>query len=259
MERYENWGDYFWPGRIDECRKNLLNEHDPVQLERLERLRTSLRQTELDIGHGPTVRTFDLNHLKAIHHHLFQDIYGWAGQLRVTELVRPADDPNLPGHEFVKPEDIERLAPTVFAQLGDPADLAGRPRAEQVDALARTYSGINVLHPFVEGNGRTQRAFLRQAAEVAGLHLEWHKMPNQNEVMATAFNAGPDVVAKALAPCLSDLTTQHGTTQPRAAQLEQNNAVAAAFPNPPSVSTSRATRRASAHSRRPMPTRGLER
>jgi cell filamentation protein len=208
MATFENWGDYFWPGQIDDCRRNLLGIHDPQQLEREERKLTFARHLQLDKGAVTVLRTFDMEHLRGIHRHLFQDVYEWAGELRVTDLVRPSSDPNAPGHEFVRPGDIERLAGAVFGQLGDPAALASRPRDEQLAALARIYAGVNVLHPFVEGNGRTQRVFLREVARDAGLRIDWAKIPDQNRVMAEAFTLGYQPVAEALEPCVTLLAEQ---------------------------------------------------
>lgn len=162
LAEFTNWGDYFWDDQIDDCKRNRLDVDDAHELELVERDYSHERATQLIAGTVQVRQTFDLGHLKAIHAHLFQDVYEWAGQLRATELVRPADDPNMPGHEFVAPEQIEPLAGTVFEQLGDPAELADRLTDEVVDALARTYSGTNMLHPFVEGNGRTQRIFCRR-------------------------------------------------------------------------------------------------
>jgi cell filamentation protein len=203
MATFENWGDYFWPGQIDDCRRNLLGIHDASQLEVAERKHTFARSLQLEKAEVTVPQTFDLEHLRGIHRHVFGDVYEWAGQLRVTELVRPSADPNAPGHEFVKPGDIERLAGAVFGQLGDPTALAGLARGKQVEALAQTYAGINVLHPFVEGNGRTQRIFLQHVAHAAGLQIDWSKMPDQNQVMAEAFTVGYRPVAEALEPCVS--------------------------------------------------------
>jgi fido (protein-threonine AMPylation protein) len=211
VTKFENWGDYFWPGQIDDCRINLLGIHDAEQLETQERRLTALRAAEIASGEAHIPRTFDLAHLQAIHRHLFQDVYEWAGELRATELVRPAADPNQPPNEFVKPEDVERLAGTVFGQLGDPAELRGRPQAEVVDALARTYAAVNVLHPFVEGNGRAQRIFLDHVAEAAGYRIEWNRIADrQNAMMAEAFGVGSEPVRQALADCVvpADLDRQ---------------------------------------------------
>ncbi len=206
MAEFENWGDYFWPGQIDDCRKNLLGIHDAEQLETAERRLTAVRAAELASGEAPIEKTWDLDHLKAIHRHLFQDVYEWAGEVRVTELVRPSTDPNAPGNEFVKPEDIERLAPMVFAQLGDPSELRGRPTPEVVDVLTPTLNGTNVLHPFVEGNGRAQRAFLDQAAEAAGHRIVWSRIADrQNAMMAEGFGVGPEPVRLGLTDCVEPI------------------------------------------------------
>ncbi|HEY3559335.1 MAG TPA: Fic family protein [Kribbella sp.] len=230
MASFENWGDYFWPDQIDDCRINKLGIRDAARLENAERKRTALRAAEMIAGGVEIPRTFDLEHLRGIHRHLFQDVYDWAGDLRVTELVRPSHDPDAPANEFVKPEDIERLAPLVFSQLGDPSALQDRPTHEVVDVLARTYAGINVLHPFVEGNGRTQRIFLDHVAEAAGYRIDWTRIADrQNEVMAEAFGVGAEPVREALAHCIERLPeaqarqdaeqslrlTNEGLTKPR--------------------------------------------
>jgi cell filamentation protein len=203
MPTFANWGDYFWPGQIDDCRINKLGIHDATSLANTERLRTAERAAEIITGEAEIPRTFDLDHLRAIHRHLFQDVYDWAGDLRVTELVRPSEDPDGPVHEFVKPGDIDRLAPVIFSELGDPAELRDRPTSEVVDVLARTYAGVNVLHPFVEGNGRTQRIFLDHVAEAAGYRIDWTRVADrQNEVMAEAFGVGAEPVREALADCI---------------------------------------------------------
>jgi cell filamentation protein len=206
MTQFENWGDYFWPGQIDDCKINKLGIRDRDVLEQVERSRSAERAIEIIAGDVAIPPTYDLAHLRAIHRQLFQDVYDWAGELRVTELVRPSLDPQAPPHEFVKPDDIPRLAGVVFTQLGDPAALGDRPMAEVVDVLARTYAGVNVLHPFVEGNGRTQRIFLDQVAATAGYRVHWSRIADrQNEVMAEAFGVGPEPVRKALAGCVERL------------------------------------------------------
>jgi cell filamentation protein, protein adenylyltransferase len=41
------------------------------------------------------------------------------------------------------------------------------------DCVPWLYGDINALHPFREGNGRTQRAFLSQLSFDAGWPLDW--------------------------------------------------------------------------------------
>ena len=63
---------YVYPGTS--VLKNRFGLRDPNALDRIERLHTGNRILE------PFPRgSFDLTHLRAIHRHLFQDIYEWAG------------------------------------------------------------------------------------------------------------------------------------------------------------------------------------
>lgn len=254
MATFENWGDYFWPGQIDDCRINKLGIHDATRLELVERSRAAERAVDIIAGDVDIPRTFDLDHLRAIHRQLFQDVYDWAGELRVTELVRPAQDPDAPANEFVKPEDIERLAPVIFSQLGDPSELRDRPTPEVVDTLARTYAAINVLHPFVEGNGRTQRIFLDHAAEAAGYRIDWSRIADrQNELMAEAFGIGPDPVRKALTECIEPLPeTQARQDTQTALHLTSNGLTTpGSTPIHPAPSSSPPTPRPTAQTRGP--------
>jgi cell filamentation protein len=130
-------------------------------------------------------------------------VYDWAGELRVTDLVRPSEDPDGPANEFVKPEDIERLAPVIFSQLGDPAELWDRPTSEVVDVPARTYAGVDVLHPFVECNGRTQPHLPRSCRgdDWAPRRLDPDRRPPERDD-AEAFGIGSEPVREALADCI---------------------------------------------------------
>lgn len=51
--------------------------------------------------------------------------------------------------------------------------LHGLDRKATAAALTEIYGHINATHPFREGNGRTQRAFVRQLAAEAGWEIRW--------------------------------------------------------------------------------------
>jgi cell filamentation protein len=100
-------------------------------------------------------------HYRAIHRHLFQDVYAWAGQVR---NVRIAKD----GSMFCYPEHIDSEMRKLFGELRDSnyyRELAPKTFAESV---AHFLSELNAIHPFREGNGRTQLALLTLLAERAG-------------------------------------------------------------------------------------------
>lgn len=121
----------------------------------------------------PVKVTGDLRQLQAIHGQLFQDVYDWAGQVRTVDIRKGTD----PAAEFFMP--VSRLgsgAGFAFAELADENQLRGLDRDRFVERLAHHYDQVNYLHPFREGNGRTQRIFWTQIAAGAGYDLDWSKV-----------------------------------------------------------------------------------
>ena len=69
---------------------------------------------------------------------------------------------------FVPSPQVDRSLNRTFAQLEQQDFLRELPRAEFADNAAQTFAEINNAHPFMEGNGRTQREFMVQLAAQAG-------------------------------------------------------------------------------------------
>lgn len=121
----------------------------------------------------PVKVTGDLRQLQAIHGQLFQDVYDWAGQLRTVDMRKGRDA----DAEFFMPVSrLESGAGFAFAELADEKQLRGLDRDRFVGRLAHHYDQVNYLHPFREGNGRTQRIFWTQIAAAAGYDLDWSKV-----------------------------------------------------------------------------------
>ncbi|AZS19429.1 hypothetical protein CSW63_01405 (plasmid) [Caulobacter sp. FWC26] len=98
---------------------------------------------------------------KAIHFHLFQDLYAWAGQERTYTTGRGPTP-------FAPPEQI---APWMEKQFAAFRELKGLSAEGFAVASANFITEINAAHPFIEGNGRTQRIWLGGVAERAGLNF----------------------------------------------------------------------------------------
>lgn len=77
---------------------------------------------------------------------------------------------------FALPELIESYASEMFGQLAREGYLRELPRDQFADRLTHFYVEINAVHPFRDGNGRAQRAFLRQLALDAGHTLAWDRL-----------------------------------------------------------------------------------
>lgn len=161
--------------------RNRLGITDAAELARAEAELTALRLVEL--RSDPPSGDYDLAHLQAFHRHIFGDVYGWAGELRTVSIGK--------GHLFCLPQHLESFAGEVFGRLHRDGLLRGLAPDAFVTGLADLLGDINALHPFREGNGRTQRAFLTQLARDAGFVLRWTAMdPAENDEASRAAHQG---------------------------------------------------------------------
>jgi cell filamentation protein len=140
--------------------KNLLGTQDPATLEAFELEMTSLRAEEpLPRGRlGPA-------HYRAIHKHLFQDVYDWAGRYRTVRTSKG-------GNPFCFPEYIKPQMDALFTGLRNDDYLATEEFGDFVSGAAKFLAELNAIHPFREGNGRTQLSFMHLLAIKAGHPLD---------------------------------------------------------------------------------------
>lgn len=136
--------------------KNKFDLRDQAELDRVERRMVRTRILE----RCPT-GVFDLAHLQAIHRHLFQDIYEWAGQIRTVEISKG-------GSQFQFRQFIETGMADIHRRL-QTHDFLRHLTAEDFVSLAGEIIGdVNHVHPFREGNGRAQLEYVEQLAQQAG-------------------------------------------------------------------------------------------
>ncbi len=144
--------------------KNKLGTQDAAELSAFEVEMTALRAEEP----LPTGR-FGTAHYRAVHRHLFQDVYRWAGRYRT---VRTGKD----GNWFCYPEYIPREMDRVFGGLRNNAFLAGRSFEDFAIRAASFLAELNAIHPFREGNGRAQLSFFFLLAQKAGHRLDFSRI-----------------------------------------------------------------------------------
>ena len=133
---------------------NKLGIMSATDLARAEYNITNLRIAELTVT--PVAGTFDLDHLKAIHKHLFSDVYEWAGQTRTMNVVKP--DPEDPRwvSTFAPAKTIHDVATSIREGLAEWKNLKELNQKDFTTLLATTYVTLNDMHPFPEGNGRSK-------------------------------------------------------------------------------------------------------
>lgn len=140
---------------------------NPAKLEQFERLVTAQRMLQ------PLPRTpLTYNGYKAIHHHLFQDVYDWAGQSRTVDIEKG-------GSYFGHAQYIDAEMTKRFALIKAENRLLLRRREYFVERAAEHVGELNAIHPFREGNGRTLRLFLKEWARQAGHRLSIEKIDRE--------------------------------------------------------------------------------
>ena len=157
----ESSDPYTYPGT--DVLQNFLEIRDPQQLAAFEANATAARLIELD--ERPLVGRFDVAQLKSIHQYIFQDVYRWAGEFRTVNISKG-------GHLFGVATFIEPALEGVLRKLADERHLKALD-ARKFATRAGYYMGqINAIHPFRDGNGRTQREFIRELAVQAGFVID---------------------------------------------------------------------------------------
>lgn len=155
--------------------RNKLDIREQGKLSKFERKLTMLRLTELI--ERPIEGAFDLKHLEAIHAYIFQDIYEWAGKLRTVDIAK--------GNMFCNVKFISSQADEIFGKLRNDRYLEGLSKDVFVKKLAFYFSEINALHPFREGNGRSQREFIRSLAIRNGYLLKFAEISEAEMIKAS--------------------------------------------------------------------------
>jgi len=186
--RYYSWADYLYPGST--VLRNRFGATDALRLYVLGYRATTIRELELALEPGLVARTFDVEHVKAIHRYLFQDVFEWAGRFRTVDLG--TDRGTGISVTFTPRVDLEEEADEIFTDLRAVAVFRRRPRDALVAGLAVVLVRINGLHPFRDGNARTLRLVARHIAEEAGYVLDWHRIgpAEQNQIFALAHISG---------------------------------------------------------------------
>lgn len=179
MSRYNVSDDYCYPGtEVLRNKANLLTQNE---LDEFEAPISAFRLIQLE--ETPIKGHFDLDHLKKIHFHIFQDVYDWAGQIRTVDLTRGSSI-------FANVNYIESYSDKLFTQLAQENYLKNLPVSAMAEKVAYYLSEINAIHPFREGNGRAQRAFISQLCSNAGFALDYSgvKPADFLDAMICAYN-----------------------------------------------------------------------
>ena len=151
---------------------NIPGIRNQADLDRFEAAITAQRGEEpFPAGH------LSVRHYQAVHHHLFQDVYPWAGRFRTVRIAKG-------GSMFCCPEHISTQMQTLFSDLKARRYLRELSTRDFAQASAKFLAALNAVHPFRDGNGRTQLAFLTMLAQRAGHPLALERIDPQRFLAA---------------------------------------------------------------------------
>jgi cell filamentation protein len=150
--------------------RNLLDITDPDVLLFVESGAVTKRLQEL---YENPMKIKGIDSLFEIHRHLFQDIYVWAGKKRTVEISKD-------GKQFFPTSHFDNAFRYIDQIIAEFTKIPIDNKKLFAEKLSEILDNVNYLHPFREGNGRTQREFLRGLALEKGLTLNLNPPDNKN-------------------------------------------------------------------------------
>lgn len=153
----------------NEVLKNNLGINETALLNTAERDYSSLRFGELLSSEEKP--QFNVDYYLSVHQHIFQDVYPWAGKTRVMDTAK-GDSLFVP-HQFIV-RDLHK----VLIELEQ--NLKGSNSINDFgESLGKFLGSVNNIHPFAEGNGRTQRLYISKVANEFDFQVNWEKISNE--------------------------------------------------------------------------------
>ena len=119
--------------------------------------------------------------LQAIHKCLFEDIYDFAGEIRMVNMAKG---------NF-------RFAPLMYLQSA--LENIDKMPQSNFDEIVEKYVEMNIAHPFREGNGRSTRIWLDHILKnEIGKVVDWRKVDKEDYLLAMERSPIKDVEIKVL-------------------------------------------------------------
>ncbi|WP_026826969.1 Fic/DOC family protein [Exiguobacterium artemiae] len=167
------------PYSQDGVLKNKFGEKDPRKLEILEK-RSTIRgwiKLQNELIATPNLK-LDVSLIKKIHKNLFEDVYDWAGEYRTVNIVKGK---TMFANALYVPAALEDLVTKLNRDITSKSITSNNIG----EKLAYYYGELNMIHPFREGNGRTQRIFIEKVADKLGYSLQLEKVDSKKLLEVT--------------------------------------------------------------------------
>ncbi len=164
---------------------NKLEAKSLTELYQKEKILTNAKMIALQ--NEPVVGCLDYVHFKAIHHFLFSDVYTWAGLDRHEAGITATFGKGKT--LFTAHDKLATVSKALFDALKDEHYFQGQSREDFSKSAAIFMNGLNILHPFREGNGRVQRIFMEYVSKEAGYELNFKEISSDEMLKASISGA----------------------------------------------------------------------
>ncbi len=169
---------------------NLLGATNLQELHKKEKVLSNTKM--LMLKDNPVEGSLDYTHLKNIHHFLFSEVFTWAGKDRYDENITAKFGK---GSTLFTPYDkLPSVSKILFDTLKVENYFQGQSKEEFIDSASIFMNGLNILHPFREGNGRVQRIYMEYLAKNVGFVLNFQSITAEEMVAASIKGAKGDTL-----------------------------------------------------------------
>ena len=171
--------------------ENKLGITDMAELAREEERISKKKAIELfESGYMDTLQPGTFDALAKIHSFLFDEIYGFAGEIRKVNIAKGSF----------------RFAPVMY--LESALQNVEKMPQSTFDEIVEKYVEMNIAHPFREGNGRSTRIWLDLIfKKELGMVVNWSRIDKEDYLLAMERSPIRDIEIKhLLKEALSDKT-----------------------------------------------------
>lgn len=181
--------------------KNILGITDKAGLQLFESYETA-KNMELLIKQSPKIAS--MKDILKIHKLLFGTTYEWAGQLREVEISKQ-------GNQFLPTSKFQQGIQHINSLLSKYKEIGKGDRAKISEALAQVLDALNHMHPFREGNGRTQRTTAYLLAKEKGYALDMNPLTEKgiyDSYMEGTIEGNKKQLTELISNCLKPITAR---------------------------------------------------
>ncbi|PIT70137.1 adenosine monophosphate-protein transferase, partial [Bartonella tribocorum] len=148
----------------------------------------------INLRKEPLPEQFNSSYLCSIHHKLFKNTFEWAGHPRhipftfedgTTAVMPIVEHSNF----FAIGDEVQKGLQQLDQTLSQKNNLQGLTREEFNLEAANLFNFLNYIHPFREGNGRTQQVFFEKLAQAAGHQLDFSLVTQERMTLASVAGA----------------------------------------------------------------------